>query len=66
LDVESQKTIDEAIDRILAGIKAERQALTEDIHGILDRINGTVLKTTDAGLMLVIPPQPPQPPQPPR
>ena len=46
MDVESQKTIDEAIDRLLAGL-----------HGLLDRLNGSTLKPIKWGLQLVIPPR---------
>lgn len=48
-----------------AGIALEDHAATQlasVLHGVLDRINGTTLKLTEGGAVLVIPPAP-APPQ---
>ena len=57
MDVESRATIDEAVDRAVAALTAQRQALTDDLHGLLDRVNGTKLVMTDGGFELVVPPR---------
>ena len=45
-DIESQKTLDEVVNRVVDGL-----------HSAIDRLNGARIVLTDGGLTLTVPPR---------
>lgn len=60
IDAAVTKLCDEAtlvVGSALADITAERKELVNDIHGLLDRINGTGIAIVNGKIQLMIPPR---------
>jgi len=51
------QTIEETVGGALNDLTSERQQFVNDVHGVLDRLNGTKLVMTDGGFELRIPPR---------
>ena len=51
----AQDRIDASVGNALAAATAEREQIVNDVHALLDRINGTKLLLTQGGFRLEIP-----------